>query len=95
MEKAQKGRAGVFKKAKADSFATIQTEYFAFAPAKLPPAPPIFFDAEMQKLLSSAERSLGRLSGVASILPNPAWILKRHFYGLSTLTWTESLSPFF
>ncbi len=45
--------------------------YSAFIPAKLPPQPPIVFDFEMQKLLSLADRKLGRLDGITQILPNP------------------------
>jgi Fic family protein len=45
--------------------------YRAFIPANVPPDPPIRFDAEMTKLLSDADRALGRLDGVASVLPNP------------------------
>lgn len=45
--------------------------YSAFVPNKLPPNPPIEIDAEMQKLLSLADRKLGRLDGITQILPNP------------------------
>ena len=45
--------------------------YRAFIPAPLPPDPPVQIDAEMARLLSSAERALGRLDGVTTILPNP------------------------
>lgn len=45
--------------------------YKSFVPAKLPPEPPIQFDAEMQNLLSLADRKLGRLDGITQILPNP------------------------
>ena len=45
--------------------------YKAFIPAPLPPDPPIHMDAELQKLLSDADRALGRLDGAASVLPNP------------------------
>ncbi len=45
--------------------------YAAFVPNKLPPNPPIEIDAEMQKLLSLADRKLGRLDGITQILPNP------------------------
>lgn len=45
--------------------------YKTFVPAKLPPNPPIQFDAEMQSLLSLADRKLGRLDGITQILPNP------------------------
>lgn len=45
--------------------------YKTFVPKKLPPDPPIRFDAELQNLLSLADRKLGRLDGVTQILPNP------------------------
>lgn len=45
--------------------------YTAFIPASLPPDPSIVFDNEMIKLLSEANRELGRLDGVAETLPNP------------------------
>ena len=56
-------RAGYFMNANAG--------YKSFVPAKLPPDPPIQFDAEMQTLLSLADRKLGRLDGITQILPNP------------------------
>jgi hypothetical protein len=37
--------------------------YKAFLPAPLPPHPVIEVDAEMQHLLSDADRALGRLDG--------------------------------
>lgn len=45
--------------------------YQSFVPKKLPPDPPIEYDAEMLRLLSEADRKLGRLDGVTQILPNP------------------------
>jgi Fic family protein len=45
--------------------------YRAFVPAPLPPMPPVVMDEEMVRLLSAADRALGRLDGVASVLPNP------------------------
>ena len=46
--------------------------YHAFIPVPLPPVPPLrVHDAEMLGLLVLAERNLGRLDGVAQILPNP------------------------
>lgn len=45
--------------------------YKAFIPVALPPDPPIAMDAELVHLLSNADRSLGRLDGATSILPNP------------------------
>ena len=45
--------------------------YSAFVPNKLPPNPPIQIDAEMQNLLSLADRKLGKLDGITQVLPNP------------------------
>ncbi|MBN1854456.1 MAG: Fic family protein [Pirellulales bacterium] len=45
--------------------------YRAFIPAPLPPDPPVRVDGDLARLLSDADRCLGRLDGVASILPNP------------------------
>jgi Fic family protein len=45
--------------------------YRAFIPEPLPPEPPVEMDAELTRLLSDADRSLGRLDGIGSVLPNP------------------------
>lgn len=45
--------------------------YSAFIPAFLPPNPPIKMNGDLTRLLSDADRALGRLDGVTSILPNP------------------------
>ncbi len=45
--------------------------YRAFVPSSLPPRPPLVIDAELTNHLSEADRALGRLDGVASVLPNP------------------------
>ena len=47
------------------------TGYSAFIPSPLPPNPPIVMDEELVRLLSDADCALGRLDGVASVLPNP------------------------
>lgn len=52
-------------------FITQPSGYRAFMPAPLPPDPPIAVDDELTRLLSDADRHLGRLDGVASTLPNP------------------------
>lgn len=44
--------------------------YKAFIPSQLPPDPPIRLDTAMANLLSDADRALGRLDGVATVLPN-------------------------
>jgi cell filamentation protein, protein adenylyltransferase len=45
--------------------------YRAFVPAPLPPDPPVTMDSELTRLLSQADRALGRLDGIGSVLPNP------------------------
>jgi Fic family protein len=47
------------------------TGYKAFVPAPLPPDPPIDYGGELQALLSEADRDIGRLDALASLLPNP------------------------
>ncbi len=56
---------------RAGQFIKQLTGYSAFIPSPLPPAPPIRMDDELVRLLSDADRELGRLDGVASVLPNP------------------------
>ena len=56
---------------RAGTYVKQPTDYRAFIPAPLPPDPPIQMDAELVKLLSDADRALGRLDGVATVLPNP------------------------
>jgi len=55
-------RAGTYQKQ--------PTGYRAFIPAPLPPDPPITMDDELQTLLSTADRSLGRLDGSIQTLPD-------------------------
>ena len=47
------------------------TGYRAFIPAPLPPDPPIDLIGELTRLLSEADRALGRLDGSVLTLPNP------------------------
>lgn len=56
---------------RAGTYIKQPTGYRAFIPADLPPDPPLQMDAELVKLLSDADRALGRLDGVATVLPNP------------------------
>ncbi len=56
---------------RAGRYVTQPTGYRAFIPAALPPAPPIEMTEKMVRLLTDAERDLGRLDGVATVLPNP------------------------
>ena len=45
--------------------------YKAFIPKPLPPDPAILLDSELTRLLSEADRSIGRLGGVIKSIPNP------------------------
>jgi len=56
---------------RAGRYVKQQTGYRAFIPADLPPNPPVVMDSELTRLLSDADRALGRLDGVSTVLPNP------------------------
>lgn len=47
------------------------TGYKAYMPAPLPPDPPLNYSGELQTALSEADRNIGRLDALASMLPNP------------------------
>jgi len=47
------------------------TGYKAFIPAALPPDPPLIYGGMLQTCLSEADRNIGRLDALASMLPNP------------------------
>ena len=47
------------------------TGYLAYVPAPLPPEAPVQLDPEGVDLLSRADQALGKLEGIASLLPNP------------------------
>ena len=50
----------------------------AFIPSNLPPNPPLVLDRELNDLLEQANRALGRLDGIAMLLPDVALFL--YFY---------------
>jgi Fic family protein len=56
---------------RAGRFVQQATGYKAFLPAPLPPDPPIEYGGPLQTLLSEADRNIGRLDALASMLPNP------------------------
>ncbi len=47
------------------------TGYLAYLPAPLPPEPPVELSPETIGLLSRADQALGKLDGIAALLPNP------------------------
>lgn len=49
--------------------------YSAFVPNPLPPDPPLKLSDELHDLLERANRALGRLDGLATLLPDPALFL--------------------
>lgn len=62
-----KARSGVFRRTLAG--------YTAFFPNPLPPVPPLRLDGRLQLLLSEADRALGALNVVATVLPNPGLLV--------------------
>ena len=56
---------------RAGRYVNQPTGYRAFIPEPLPPNPPIQVDADLQVLLSQADRALGRLDGSIQTLPHP------------------------
>lgn len=56
---------------RAGEYVTQPGGYRAFRPAPLPPVPALELDRVLLQGLSKADRALGRLDGVTSILPNP------------------------
>jgi Fic family protein len=56
---------------RAGRFIQQTTGYKAFIPAPLPPEPPIEYGGRLQTLLSEADRNIGRLDALTSMLPNP------------------------
>jgi Fic family protein len=63
MRQMNSGRAG--------GYVSQPSGYRAFIPSALPPDPAVEIDLEMQRLLSEADRALGRLEGSIQTLPNP------------------------
>jgi len=52
--------------------------YHAYVPAPLPPVPALEFDANLLNLVEKANRALGRLDGITSILPNTGLFLYQY-----------------
>ena len=56
---------------RAGTYVRQPSGFAAFVPAALPPSPPLSPSAELQALLSDADRAVGRLDGSIQTLPNP------------------------
>ena len=52
--------------------------YLAYVPAPLPPDPALALDSEAIDLLSRADQALGKLDGIATLLPNPDLFVGMH-----------------
>jgi len=65
----------MFKSAKhsgrSGHYQSQSTGYRAFIPKPLPPEPPVHIGPELQRLLSDADRAVGRLHGSVETLPHP------------------------
>lgn len=62
--------AGNGPSARAGRYIRQPSGYSAFIPAPLPPVPPVRLEGELQRLLSQADRALGRLDGSIQTLPH-------------------------
>ena len=70
MHKAARAMAEIHS-SRAGQYRSQPSGYRAFIPAPLPPLPPLRLEGELQRLLSQADRALGRLDGSVQTLPNP------------------------
>lgn len=52
--------------------------YSAFVPSSLPPVPPVQLDAELLGLLEEAGTELGRLDGIARVIPDPDFFVSMY-----------------
>jgi len=66
---------GLITMGRAGHFRTTPRNYRAFYPLSLPPDPPVAIDGPLQLLLSEADRALGSLNTVMTILPNPTILI--------------------
>src|SRR5688500_19390741 len=55
----------------------------AFIPVPLPPVPPVRLES-LQKLMEQANQALGRLDGLASILPDLSLLIYMHLRSAAT-----------
>jgi Fic family protein len=65
-------------KYRAGSFIAQPEGYGAFIPKSLPPAPPLELDQALVSLLEEAVGELGRLDGVARIIPDPDFFVSMY-----------------
>ncbi len=66
------GRSGYFR--------YMSAGYRAFYPVSLPPTPSIVIEGDLQQLLSEADRAIGALNIICSVLPNPDLLVGMFIY---------------
>lgn len=54
---------------------TMPERFLTFVPRPLPPVPPLQLDGELYDLIERANRALGRLDGLTTLLPEPSLFL--------------------
>ncbi|MGN6556644.1 MAG: Fic family protein [Solirubrobacterales bacterium] len=65
-------------KARAGKFVPQSEDYLAFVPNPLPPDPPLELDPALLKLMEEAVGELGRLDGVAKVIPDPDFFVSMY-----------------
>lgn len=63
--------AAIFTSKRAGRVEKQLSGYYAFLPSPLPPNPPLLFDNELIQVLSEADRTIGQLNGLASMITDP------------------------
>jgi len=66
------------KNQRAGRFVAQGRGYSAFVPKPLPPDPPIEFEADLLDLLEQAGTELGRLDGIARVIPDPDFFVSMY-----------------
>jgi Fic family protein len=66
------------KETRAGRFVPQGDSYSAFVPKPLPPTPPVELEAELLSLLEQAGTELGRLDGIARVIPDPDFFVSMY-----------------
>lgn len=70
--------ASSFPKDRAGGFITQPEGYASFVPKPLPPDPPLELDSDLLRLLEESVGELGRLDGVAKVIPDPDFFVSMY-----------------
>jgi Fic family protein len=66
------------KETRSGRFVSQGEAYSAFVPKPLPPTPPVDLEAELLSLLEQAGTELGRLDGIARVIPDPDFFVSMY-----------------